>query len=75
LENILKKILIITLSSLFISACSSYYSSKGEENYLQAKNGPALVIPPPLTGQNISGFYNLPAQTQNPKVSIEPPTA
>lgn len=69
----MKKIITVILTSLFISSCASYYSSSGEEKYMQAQNGPALTIPSPLSGDNISGFYNLPPQNQNPKVSIKPP--
>lgn len=48
----------------------------GENNdYLTSRNGPDLVIPHPLTTQNISHFYDLPPQNQDPRVSIKPPTS
>ncbi|WP_058528381.1 hypothetical protein [Legionella londiniensis] len=60
------------LASL-LASCSSYYTSNGENVYLRSGNGPDLIVPPPLTDTNISYFYNLPAQRQNPQVNIEPP--
>nr|WP_131777151.1 hypothetical protein [Legionella impletisoli] len=69
----MRKIRIFLLTPLLISSCSSYYTSNGEEKYLQSHNGPELVIPPPLTGTNISGFYDLPPAPKNPRVSIQPP--
>ncbi len=69
----MKQVLLILLSCLSLSACSTYYSSNGDENYKKAKNGPQLVVPSPLTQQNISGFYELPPQPDDPDVSIKPP--
>ena len=42
---------------------------------MTSKNGPDLLVPPPLTNSNLSDFYVLPEQTQDPKVAIEPPAA
>ncbi|WP_256478777.1 MULTISPECIES: hypothetical protein [Legionella] len=58
---------------LLLSACASYYTSNGEKQYLQSRNGPNVVVPPPLTDGNLSYFYNLPAQNQDAQVSIQPP--
>lgn len=69
----MKKILLILSSFLLFSACSSYYTSNGDENYLKARNGSKLVVPSPLTQQNVSGFYVLPPQNESPQVSIKPP--
>lgn len=66
--------LMLCCSLLLLGACSSYYSSNGEKNYLQSRNGPALNVPPPLTEANISNFYDLPTPEKNPQVSIAPPT-
>lgn len=61
-----------------ISSCSSLFSqtdydSSDKLHYLKSKNGPQLVVPPPLTSTNISDFYDLPPQNQDARVSITPP--
>ncbi len=72
--SVVKKTGIIVISSLWLTACSSYYSSNAETNYLKSRNGPDLVVPPPMTKANMGYFYNLPPQNQDARVSIEPPT-
>ncbi|WP_237759013.1 hypothetical protein [Legionella birminghamensis] len=57
---------------VLFSACSRY-ASNGENLYLGSHNGPSLNVPPPLTSENISHFYDLPDQRQNAQVSIVPP--
>ncbi|KTD12205.1 hypothetical protein [Legionella jamestowniensis] len=69
----MKKFGFIILSVLVLSACSNY-ASNGEALYLRSKNGQKLVVPPPLTDNNISHFYDLPAQNQNAMVNIAPPS-
>lgn len=64
---------IVALSSI-IAGCASYYTSNGEKKYMKSHNGSRLVVPPPLTGGNLSEFYELPTQTQDPKVNIEAPS-
>lgn len=71
--SVVKKTIFIGLSSLWLVACSSHYSSNAEANYLKSRNGPALVVPPPMTAANMGYFYTLPLQTQDAKVSIKPP--
>lgn len=61
------------LPVLLLTACGGQYTSNGEQHYMQSKNGKDPVIPPPLSGANISHFYDLPAQNQNANVSIKPP--
>jgi uncharacterized lipoprotein len=68
-----KKLGFVVLAVLALSACSSRYSSNGENLYLKSRNGVKLEVPPPLTSSNISTFYDLPSQTQNAQVSIAPP--
>ncbi len=62
------------LSLLLLSGCSAQYTSNGEQQYLQSRNGVNLVVPLPLTSTNISHFYDLPSQNQDAKISTEPPT-
>lgn len=70
---VVKKLCFMVFALLCLSACSSRYSSNGENLYLQSKNGVPLDVPRPLTSANISHFYDLPPQTQDPHVSIAPP--
>ena len=67
----MKKLTFIALC--FVLVGCSKYSSNGENLYLQSRNGTKIVVPPPLTSSNISNFYDLPEQNQDPKVSIDPP--
>ncbi len=69
----MRKIVWIILMTGFLSSCASYYSSTGEKQYLQSRNGPTLVVPPPLTRDNVSEFYTLPEQNQDANIGIEPP--
>lgn len=68
----MKKLSCLALGLLVLSGCSKY-SSNGENLYLQSRNGQKVEVPPPLTSSNISSFYDLPEQTQNANVNIEPP--
>ena len=69
----MRKLSIIVLMALFATACTTKYASNGENLYLQSRNGVKLNVPPPLTSANISPFYDLPAQTENARVSVNPP--
>jgi uncharacterized lipoprotein len=69
-----KKLSLLIISVVALSACSSPYSSTGENQYLHSRNGNKVVVPAPLTKANLSYFYVLPEQTQNAKVSISPNT-
>ena len=61
----MQKIGLIILIASLLTSCASYYTTNGEKKYLQSRNGPALVVPPPLTRDNVSEFYVLPEQNQN----------
>ena len=69
----MKKISFLFLVSVFLVACKSY-TSNGEKNYLQSRNGMLVVVPPQLTNENISHFYDLSSLHQDPLVSITPPS-
>ena len=72
--NVVKKSVVISLIALFLVACSSQFASHGERLYLRSKNGPGVVVPPPLTDSNISHFYDLPVQqNKHPRASVVPP--
>jgi hypothetical protein len=71
---VVNKTTVIFISSLLLCACSSRYASNGENQYMNSKNGPNLVIPKPLASDRISHFYDLPQQTQPAIVNIAPPT-
>ena len=70
--NVLRKLSCIILASLALSACSNRYSSSGDGLYLSSRNGAKMTVPSPLTSANIGNFYDLPPQTQDARISIEP---
>lgn len=70
----MKKIVFAVVSALVCVSCSVHYSSSGEEIYKKSRNGKGLIVPAPLTDLNVSHFYDLPDQNQNPNVSIVPPS-
>jgi len=69
-----KKIGLVMGLLVLLTACVDQYASNGEQQYVYSHNGVIPVVPPPLTAANISNFYDLPAQNQNAKVSVTPPT-
>lgn len=69
----MKKLSFILVALLALTACTTKYSSNGENVYLRSKNGMNVAVPSPLTSENISHFYDLPSQNQNAVVSIAPP--
>jgi hypothetical protein len=66
------KVLIIVSLMVGLVACQVPYPSNEKDVYLKSKNGPSLVVPPPLQSDEISSFYNLPDAEGNKKVSIKP---
>lgn len=67
----MKKIAVIILA-ISVCACSQY-ASNADKQYLNSRNGTALVVPSPLTSLQISHFYDLPKQDNHTAVSIAPP--
>ncbi|MDF1678168.1 MAG: hypothetical protein P1U32_05685 [Legionellaceae bacterium] len=49
------------------------FATNNKTQYLESKNAPDLVVEPPLTTSNLSGFYRLPPPPKNPKSSVSPP--
>ena len=72
--NCFKKIGLLMGFIAFATSCSSLYDTSGEQRYLSSRNGPNLVVLPPLTTTNLGSFYNLPPQTQDARIGIKPPT-
>ena len=70
----MKNIGLMIALSLVLVGCSAQYTSNGEQQYLASKNGVNLVVPPPLNSENISHYYDLPAQNQDAKIGVEAPT-
>ena len=66
------KVVIIALCCLWLWGCQVPYPSNDDKAYLKSKNGPNLVIPPPLQQNEMSAFYYLPEAQGNKKVSIHP---
>ncbi len=80
------KYVLIGLGMLSVSACSTMpfeepihthlvvpFASNSDTQYLDSKNAPDLVVTPPLSKANLSGFYRLPPPPKDSKVNIEPP--
>lgn len=55
-----------------LASCGVPYPSNDKQAYLKSKNGPRLVVPPPLEQDEISSFYYLPDAEGQKKVSIKP---
>ncbi len=56
-----------------LMGCSTKYTTNDKQQYLESQNGSSLVVSPPLTRSNMSGFYDLPTPEGRRKVSIIPP--
>ena len=56
-----------------LTACSMPYATNDKQQYLSSRNGEKLVIQPPMSGQNLSGFYDLPTPSVVARVNIKPP--
>lgn len=69
----MKKLSFIVFVSLGLTACASQYLTHHENIVAQSRNGEKLIVPPPLTSERLSSYYDLPAQTQVTKVSVAPP--
>ena len=69
----MKRIGFIVVALTILTACSAQYTSNGEQLYLKSRNGENLVVPKPLTSENLSHFYDLPSQNQDAHVSVIPP--
>src|SRR5690348_492443 len=69
---VVKKLSVIVFMVLVLNGCTEWLTG-GDKLYLQSRNGNELIVPPPLTNGNISHYYDLPQQTQDPRISIEPP--
>ncbi len=57
MNKILKPTIIFT--TVFIIGCAQQY---GPNSYKQSINDTGIIVPAPLTPQNISHFYDLPKQ-------------
>lgn len=62
---------LVLLVGLLVG-CQVPYPSNDKQAYLKSKNGPRLVVPPPLEQDEISSFYYLPDAEGQKKVSIKP---
>ncbi len=70
----MKKWLGIFVCLNVLTACSAPYATNDKQQYLTSRNGDKLVIQPPLTHENISGFYDLPSPEVVSRVNLKPPT-
>ncbi|MBA2709234.1 MAG: hypothetical protein H0U57_01380 [Tatlockia sp.] len=68
----MRKIGFYVSATVLLTACS-HFATTADKHYLQSRSGSTIAVPSPLTGSNISHFYDLPPQNQNPVVNIRPP--
>ena len=66
------KVVGVGLVCFVLVSCAVPYSSSNAKGYLKSKNGPKLVVPPPLQQDEISSFYELPNAEGNKRVDIRP---
>jgi len=67
-----KNVTVFFLLSV-LTGCTLPYASNDKQQYLFSKNGAVLDVPAPLTAENLSGFYDLPAANDAHRVSVVPP--
>lgn len=67
-----KKILGACMVLMLLSTACSRYATTGEKLYLKSKNSSGLEAPSTFKGK-LSHYYDLPQQSGNPRISIEPP--
>jgi len=70
---VLLKAGILVLGVVALCGCNTPFASNDRDQYLESKNAPDLVVSPPLTTSNLSGFYTLPPAPEHPKVDVLPP--
>ncbi len=64
---------VFVLGIISLCACNTPFSSSEKDQYLESKNAPDLVVKPPLTTSNLSGFYTLPPAPEHlDEVSLSP---
>lgn len=64
---------LLMLGVMSLCACNTPFASNEQDQYLESKNAPDLVVKPPLTTSNLSGFYTLPPAPEHAEVEILPP--
>jgi hypothetical protein len=63
---------MLVVCSVYLIGCAVPFASNDAKAYLKSKNGPKLVVPPPLQKDEISSFYELPDAEGNKRVNIHP---
>ncbi len=66
------KVVCVFVLCIFMFGCQVPFPSNDAKAYLKSKNGPKLVVPPPLKHDEISSFYFLPEACGNKRVHIHP---
>ena len=69
----LLKVGLLVLGVVVLSGCNTPFASNEKDQYLESKNAPDLVVAPPLTTSNLSGFYKLPPAPEHPELDVLPP--
>lgn len=71
-KNVVYTSVMMSALIALATGCTGQYS-KAENDYLGSENGKTIVVPAPLSKENINNHYVLPRQDKNPQVSIAPP--
>ena len=87
LKNLIVRSIVLLMGCLGVLACTTMpleepfhtkfivpFASNDKTQYLDSKNAPDLVVEPPLTTANLSGFYHLPPPPKTPKIDNLSPT-
>ena len=73
LKNCLFAGMIFLNGSLLLGCNMNTYPTQGERVYVDSYNGPALVVPQPLSDREISHFHDIPQPNRDHvQVSIVP---
>lgn len=66
---------LLILGVVSLCACNTPFASNDKDQYLESQNAPDMLIKPPLTTSNLSGFYTLPSAPEHAEVDILPPVS
>ena len=66
---------LLMLGVVSLCACNTPFASNDPEQYLESQNAPEMVINPPLTTSNLSGFYTLPSAPEHAEMEVLPPVS
>lgn len=68
----MKKLSLVVFVLVGLTSCAQYLKNNNDLS-MRSRNGTKLVVPPPLTSDQISSYYDLPTQYQAAQISLAPP--